>query len=75
MAKYKTDDWIRLKGQSERECAHIIGVHEITGSAGTRIQYDIRLMKLEQFENFVPRPCFIVAEIEVAEKIDKPKPK
>lgn len=73
MAKYKVDDWVRLKGQSKRECAHVIGVHEITGSAGIRTQYDIRLMRLEQFENIMPKPCLIVASIEIAEKIEEPK--
>lgn len=75
MAKYKIDDWLRLKGQSDRECVHIIQIRESKCSMGSQFWYEVRLVVFDSYNQHGSRMLFVINEIEIAEKIDEPKPK
>lgn len=75
MVKYKIDDWVRLKGQSDRECVHIIGTRIVSCSEGTQFWYEVRLVVFDSYNQHGSRILFLINEIEIAKKIDEPKPK
>ena len=75
MGKYKEDDWVRLKGQSARECVHIVGTRTVSCSGGTQFWYEGRLLVFDSYNQRGSHSLFIFNEIEVAEKIKEPKPK
>lgn len=75
MAKYKVDDWLRLKGQSDRESAHVIQIREQKCSIGSQFWYEVRLVQFNSYNSPGLHSLFVVNEIEIAKKIDEPKPK
>lgn len=70
---YEVDDWLRLKGQSDRECVHVIQVHTAKCSKGMQYAYEVRLVVFNSYNNLGSRSRFMVNEIEVDRKIEKPK--
>lgn len=75
MAKYKIDDWLRLKGQSDRECVHVIQTREVRCSTATQCWYEVRLVVFDSYNQHGSRVLFVINEIEVEKKIEPPKPK
>lgn len=75
MSKYKVDDWLRLKGQNSNECVHVIGVREIICSEASQFWYEVRLVMFDSYNKLGSRTLFVINEIEIAEKIEEPKPK
>ena len=74
MTKYKIDDWLRLKGQSDRECVHVIQIREQKCSIGSQFWYEVRLVCFNSYGPPSSKLLFIINEIEIAEKIEEPKP-
>jgi len=75
MSKYKVDDWLRLKGQSDRECVHVIQTRELKCSKASQFWYEVRLVQFNSYSGSCSRNLFVINEIEIAEKIEEPKPK
>ena len=75
MAKYKVGEWLRLKGQSDRECVHVIQVREYKCSEASQFWYEVRLVCFDSYSPPSSKMLFVINEIEIAKKIDEPKPK
>lgn len=76
MAKYKVDDWVRLKGTHKshpKEKVHIFGIKEVTCSIGTQIFYEGRLVRFGSYSKENGSGIIIIDEIEIAEQIPEPQ--
>ena len=75
MAKYKVDDWLRLKGQSDRECVHVIQLREVVCSEAKQTWYEVRLVIFDSYNQQSSRGLLVVNEIEIDRKIEEPESK